>query len=221
MPTKRQLTIIENYRLMMEEAKLRLASIDAALSGLITIIPLPALREFCFLQLRMLSELVALACLTAHGDIPATKSKKLLEEWSPDRILSELERLHPNFYPIPAQQAARVGAEDRHFVPLEGDYLSRAELVRLYNMCGGKLHRGSIRLLLKPERHAPDHEDIREWRRKIGALLRIHFIALLDPNVRIVCVLAAADDQNRTHVVTAEAMGEDGTLLSATAQSHR
>ena len=92
-PTTRQLRIIGQYRVMMEEAKIRLDSIDAALSGLITIIPVPALREFCFLQLRMLCELIALACLMAQGDIPATKTKKLLETWEPDRILRELERL--------------------------------------------------------------------------------------------------------------------------------
>jgi hypothetical protein len=221
MPTKRQLQIIDQYRLMMEEAKLRLSSIDAAVSGLITIIPIPALREFCFLQLRMLSELIALACLAAHGDIPATKSKRMLEAWAPDRILAELERLHPNFYPIPIRDGAPQKGVDRHFVPLDSEYLSRAELIRLYTRCGGELHRGDIRSLFTATPVPPDYADIRECRRKIGALLRMHFIALLDPSIKVMCVLSAADDQNRTHVVIAEATDEGGSILSSTVQSRR
>jgi hypothetical protein len=221
MATKRQSQIIENYRLLMEEAKMRLDSIDAALSGLITIIPVPGLREYCFLQLRMLCELIALACLTAHGDIPATKSKKLFEAWAPDRILAELERLHPEFYPIATRDGPPEPGVDRHVMPLETEYLTRAELIRLYALCGGHLHRGSLRSLYKASPWPEDHSDIREWRHKIGALLRQHLIALLDPRVKIVCVLKAADDQNRTHVGIAEAVNEDGSLLSATEVSRR
>jgi hypothetical protein len=207
MPTQRQLQIINQYREMMEEAKLRLASIDAALSGLITIIPLPGLREFCFLQLRMLTELIALACLVAHGDIRETKTKKLLETWEPDRILAALEKLHPGFFPLAVQDAPPEPGINRHLVPLEAEHLSKAELTRLYAMSGGQLHRGSIRSLFGKTRGYPaDHADIRQWQRKITALLRMHFIALLDPDVKILCVLAAADYKNATHVAIAESI---------------
>lgn len=66
--------------------------------------------------------------------------------------------------------------------------------MRLYNLCGGpgKLHRGSILSLYEPLSWPEDHTDIREWRRKIGGLLRLHFIALLNPNIKVMCVLKAA-----------------------------
>ncbi len=206
MPTKRQLLIIVNYRLMMEEAKLRLECISAATSGIISVLPLPALREFCFLQLRMLCELIALGCLVAHGDIPATQTKRLQREGSPDRILAELEKLHPHFYPQPTRDVAPVGNEDRHFMPTEEDFLTKKELLGLYGACGNELHRGSIRHLLGRKPIKANHSDILEWRRKISALLRMHLIALLDGNTHLLCVLSASADKNRTHVAIAEAM---------------
>jgi hypothetical protein len=169
----------------------------------------------------MLAELIALACLVSHGDIPATKSKKMLEAWQPDQILIALEKLHANFYPVPVQDGPAEPSVDRHFVPLDSGYLTKSELIRLYGMCGDKLHRGNVRSIFTPAAHYPiDHADIREWQGKIGTLLRMHLIALLDPNVKIMCVLAAANDMNRTHVVIAEAT-DDATLLSVRAKTRR
>src|SRR6266540_3273159 len=205
MATKKQIDIIHRYAAMMEEAKLRMDCITAATSGIITVLPPPALREFCFLQLRMLCELIALGCLVAHGDIPATQTKKLQREWSPDRILAELEKLHPHFYPQPGRDAPPESGEDRHFMALDSGFLTKSELLSLYGTCGGELHRGSVRHLFnqrKPFR--ADHGDILEWRRKINELLRLHLIALFEGNTHMLCVLRASDDNNRTHVAIAE-----------------
>jgi hypothetical protein len=46
--------------------------IDAAINGR-TGLPAPIVREYSYLQLRVLSELIALGCLTAHGDIRDTQ----------------------------------------------------------------------------------------------------------------------------------------------------
>jgi hypothetical protein len=97
--TAKQNDSINLYAAIMEEAKLRLNSIDMALGGA-TILPHQLVREFCFLQLRMLCELIALGCLTAHGDIEATT--KLRNEWmrcdkcgqAPRTILSSKPERH-------------------------------------------------------------------------------------------------------------------------------
>jgi hypothetical protein len=59
---------MDAYSILMLEAKHRLLAMDTALEGK-TGLPRPAIREYCFLQLRMLCELIALGCLTAHGDL--------------------------------------------------------------------------------------------------------------------------------------------------------
>jgi hypothetical protein len=66
---------LDTYSWLMDEAKQRLSAVDTALAGQ-TGLPNGAIIEFCFLQLRMLCELIALGCLTAHGDLQAGKLKK-------------------------------------------------------------------------------------------------------------------------------------------------
>jgi hypothetical protein len=103
MITKDQQNAMNLYGGMMEEAKMRIDSIEYAVSGLLKFHPV-IIREFAYLQLRMLCELIALGCLVAHGDIPATKSKTLSKAWNAEDIINTLENLHPDFYPHPVEQ---------------------------------------------------------------------------------------------------------------------
>jgi hypothetical protein len=75
MPTRRQQESMNLYGGIMEEVKIRLNCIAMAAAGA-TGLPHPLARELCFLQLRMICELIALGCLVAHGDIEATKVNK-------------------------------------------------------------------------------------------------------------------------------------------------
>src|SRR5205823_2168695 len=128
-----------------EEAKLRLNSIDMALGG-VSILPHQLVREFCFLQLRMLCELIALGCLTAHGDIEATT--KLRNEWSADKIIDRLDSLHPQFYPLPVQQTLlEVPIRHWHLDPVSNGSITKAELLTLNGKSGNTLHRGSMKKL--------------------------------------------------------------------------
>jgi len=61
------------YANLMEEIKVRLDCINAAMQGRL-MLPSPIVREFCYLQIRFLCELVALSCLIAHGDMDELNS---------------------------------------------------------------------------------------------------------------------------------------------------
>jgi hypothetical protein len=54
------------YAQLMEEAKSRLTAIDGAVKGE-SGLPVLFVREFCYLQLRMPCEAIALGCLVAHA----------------------------------------------------------------------------------------------------------------------------------------------------------
>jgi hypothetical protein len=136
--------------------------------------------ELCYLQLRMLCELIALACLAAYGDIPASRTSKLLREYKADWIIQNLERLHPDFYPIPViqlpyPQGSAIAGEIRDYT---GVYLTKEDLIKLYYECGRKLHRGPTRKL-KPL-SSFNFTKIRAWHDKILALLKSHRIRLID-----------------------------------------
>jgi hypothetical protein len=145
--------------------------------------------------------MIALGCLTAHGDIPATKT--LRKAWSADEIFRALERLHPDFYPHPVEQISKPGWLE--FGPVQPGFLTKAELLSLNGKCGDILHRGSLRKLLAgPISAQRDHADIKAWIRKIRLLLRIHLIGLTGGN-HFICVMSAAESGGRAQVAFAEA----------------
>jgi hypothetical protein len=184
-----QTRMITNYRLLMEEVNNRIKVLNILLAGK-TGLPNPALQEFGFLQLRMLCELVALACLTAHGEIPEARAKSLQDEWNATAILKRLERLHADFYPTPiAIKEERPGHKE--ISPKNIDALTKAELPILYGRCADLVHRGSIGKLLRLERpHWPtDTTEIIRWGQKLSNLLSEHWIGHLGGETHLLCLL--------------------------------
>ncbi len=135
------------YASLMEEVKLRIHCVDRAVNGQ-TGFPGPIVREFCYGQLRLLCELIALSCLVAHGDIPATYSKQLGKKWSADEIFGGLSKLRKHFYPIPVRQESQspFGTVHRHeIVGVDPMPLPKDTLLDLYGKCHSHLHRGNVR----------------------------------------------------------------------------
>jgi hypothetical protein len=88
-------------------------------------IPLPgkAIQEFCVLEIRMVCELIALACVVAHGDDIAD-SNKLEKEWQAGRIVSALERLHPGFFPVPVTMTQTLEPKGWHLEEVKSGFLT-------------------------------------------------------------------------------------------------
>jgi hypothetical protein len=143
--------------------------------------------------------LFALACLTAHGDIPGVRAKNLQKEWSADQIIKELSELHPQFYPVPSEQ--RLDSQTKapiEVVPINSGFLTKDELLKLYGECGNYLHRGSIRQLLGNWEPKPDFQKIHEWIGKFIKLLNHHQIQTSQPDKQL-WVLMHDKDDGRVH----------------------
>jgi hypothetical protein len=152
----------------------------------------------------MLCELIALGCLTAHGDIEATT--KLRNEWSADKIIDRLDSLHPHFYPLPVHQKFVPGppVQHWHLEPVSNGWLTRAELLTLNGKSGDTLHRGSMKKLLSPRTPIQTNfPDIASWAGKISVLLNHHQISLMGGQY-IICMLRNAGDGNNVQVAIAE-----------------
>jgi hypothetical protein len=141
-------------------------------------LPRQPASELGYLELRMICECVALACLIVHGDDTAgILSAKMKSAHEADRILRTLERLHPRFYPEPGLPSERDGG-GKAFVPrAAGDYMTKEELLQLYRECGKHLHRGNYERAQKFS--TLDFEPIKAATDKLINLLRFHRIALL------------------------------------------
>jgi hypothetical protein len=174
------------YAAIMGEVKLRIAAINTGTMSHIPVPP-PLVKEFCFLQIRMICKLVALGCLVAHGDISATK--KLQRSWKANEIMEALERLHPDFFPIPSiQHTAPYGYD---FQPKTPHPLPKEEFLKIYNrQCGDVLHRGNIRKLLSQKIPIQIHyPDITAVAQKFQDLLAVHRVTTRDGNLHFICVL--------------------------------
>jgi hypothetical protein len=168
----------------MEEAQGRIEAIDHTLQGRTGLIDLLG-REFSTLQLRMLCELIALGCLVAHGDIPATRAPKLTKAYKARHIVTGLEALHPNFFPKPVRQTPS-GVED-----ITEGYLTKDDLVKLAGASGSTLHRGSTKHLLRPRTLSQD--AIIAWTLKIRTLLDIHWFTLYDGRPHYLCSMTGGE----------------------------
>lgn len=192
MPTEKQFEALRLYGRLMHEAKARIYCIGVALTGHLDL-PTPAIREFCYLQFRMLCELIALACLTAHGDI--AEATPLTKEYAADKIVGRLEELHPGFYPCPIKRTK--GAEATSPEQILDGFLTKQDLISLYRKCGNALHRGSLKKLLASySQDKSDFEDFAQWGQKIHTLLYDHTIDLVNGH-QMICTLENPDDDGK------------------------
>jgi len=180
------------YVRLMEELKRRRNVIADVIMSKFSL-PQAVAVELCYLQFRMICELIALACLTAHGDIPATRSGKVRKEYRPGTILTALESLHPDFYPFPSRQVldpttGKVLRVER----IHADYLTKDELIALWTECGNVLHRGSMNNIERP--FIVDFKRIAEWDAKITRFLSHHQIQLFDERYQLWVIMQAHDD---------------------------
>jgi len=191
------------YANLMGEVKHRLNALNTALGGYLPVAG-PFVQDFCYLQLRLLCELIALACLTAHGDIQETNSKKLRKEYSADKIITALGQLHEDFYPRPFQQTMK----SPHFfdaVVVENDHLTKEDLIALYGTCGDKLHRGNLKRILSENLPKQvNFPDIQKWGQKISNLLAAHLITLKGQENIMLCFLGTKEKPHKVQVAMSE-----------------
>lgn len=210
MASKADLEAVSLYTALMEETKARALSINT-LTNAPHGLPPPLVREYSFLQLRMICELIALGCLVAHGDLGAAKSKALQKAYKADEILKSLEALHPNFYPVPGKPV--FGDKRLHLDDYDDDFLTKPELIALYGKCGDVLHKGSLRRLITPKSPVQhSFPEVTKWGQKILNLLSVHTISRVGGNFHLLTFLSAQQKGGNVLVVVAESP-KDGARL--------
>jgi hypothetical protein len=117
--------------------------------------------------------------------------------------VKRLERLHPNFYPVPRKPV--FSPSHVHMEDYDGDFLTKGELLKLYGRCGDLLHKGSLRNLLNPQKLPPsDYQDIQQWGQNVLNLLSFHTISRLGKTFHFVAALEASQVGGNVLVSIAE-----------------
>jgi hypothetical protein len=129
--------------------------------------------ELCFLQMRFVCELIALASLAAHHSYGLKGD--LLKEWHADQIFAELEEINEHCFPWPVR-VTRDANGYMHIADKPDCAMARSDLKDIYGKCGRALHRGVLKHTLAGSDKTYDVNELIDWLRAISALLAEHSI---------------------------------------------
>lgn len=192
----------------MAELRIRLDSIPV-FASLEAQVPSRVLVETGFLQLRLSCEIVALGCLVAHGDLQEVKAARLQTAYQADYIISRLQRLHSDFFPVPhTMEIVKTDSSGRnfyHYTPLTDGFMSKDKFVDAYRRFGSILHKGSLKALSK--RSDDDQalfDELHEYHSLLVMLTAAHHIMTKGREWTIVCDIPEAA-QGDVRVLVAKA----------------
>jgi hypothetical protein len=142
--------------------------------------------QIACLQFRRMFELIAISSLVANKDALTGTHDQLLKNHKPDEIFSQIKKLNPDFFPIPAVFDPEINSDKYDYWVRIGNFITEDEIKKGWNLCSNFLH---IRNPFKPPLKLNTALDsFKIWLPKIIDLLRIHGIHIKD-SFHFVCVM--------------------------------
>lgn len=132
--------------------------------------------------------------------------KGLKDKWEPHKIMAALDELHPHFFPQPV--SSNKFPTHRHLEGIKQGVMTKADLLSLYNRCGGRLHRGNLNKLMKQSKIPTqvNYPEITKCAQSIVDLLNHHIVMMLGGQQMFICVLRVmVDGREEVQVATANA----------------
>jgi hypothetical protein len=115
------------------------------------------------------------------------------QHWSAKRLLNDLEKVNPRFYPEPLSDPQERPDGVKHFDRPPDGFVTRDEFVRLYDACAEVLH---IRNPFRPGDPTINiGYSVEQWDARIQGLLTWHLMHLTDGGVWVVRIPAEGDVQ--------------------------
>jgi hypothetical protein len=185
----------QRYCDVMEEIKLRINVVHFFVSGQGHALYAPSTIESVCLQIRKILELVAFGSLVANKDAYTSVHLKVSSAWNAVDLLRELERVNPEFYPVPiVELPSDIPGVQRRHKKREGDYLTKSEFAEVYGRCGAIAHAANP--YGKGIDYTYYHRMLPLWLTRIMNLLNSHEIHLLgDPGVYVIHMKEHGDDK--------------------------
>lgn len=163
--------------------------------------------EFCVLQIRKILELIALSALISDRDIYETHLKNIGSMWNARLILSDIERIHPNFYPNPIL----IDPNDKFkWIDITEDYLTKEKFIRIYERCGKFLHENPLKMSDADisNEYSLIWNEIPKWDRLIKNLLNTHTIRLYNQKDLFFIAMNPEDQSPYGNIFTAVTDGK-------------
>lgn len=194
--------VMAEYIEIMEEVKDRLKAINTVLRDAELFEPRIA-REVCYLQLRMIVELIALSCVVAHDKLTTVELKKLRKEYSAEVILKRMERRHEHFFPRAVRLEKSEGGQGHIAYGLKAGFTA-AEMGKLWVRTGQVLHIGSQNKLRSRKPVDPELADVRAYVERLIDLLSFHAVVTYDESHAMICEMTSGES-GKVHMAIAAA----------------
>jgi hypothetical protein len=133
--------------------------------------------EIIFVQLRKILELIAFSSLTANKEKYSLAHAQFATDGRAKDILKKLEKINPDFYPVPLRPPEASPDSIRHYKVIEDGFLTKEDFASLYDEASVLLHVPKP-FSIHPKintRYTPN-----EWVSRIQALLALHIVHLVD-----------------------------------------
>ena len=160
--------------------------------------------ECLVLQVRKILELVALGSMAVNESAYKKAYESFHKHSHADRIPHDLQRINPDFYPMPAkQERATAEGVDHHLVissDADESFLRKSDFCKVYDKCGGLLHAQN------PFGSARDYgyyeKNVGIWMRKIERLLSTHTMRLVNDDNLYLIHMNASDGNPHGYVLS-------------------
>ncbi len=169
-------TEIEIYCNHMAQVRQRIGVVQAVTAGLITTGTEVFDTELVFLQFRKTLELIAFGSLCANKAAYSAVHKNFGSHWKAKAMLDELEKVNPDFYPVPVDAPQEVAPGVMHFPPPADGFMSKNEFASLYDSCSEVLHTRNP--FTGKDSTIETGYTVQEWVARIQRLLGWHLMHL-------------------------------------------
>jgi hypothetical protein len=182
-----KLSDIQTYANCMEKVRQRISAIRWLVYGV-------RLRqqeffleiEMIFLQLRKTLELIAFASLSANREAYSAAYADFERDGRAKRLLEKLEKVNPDFYPVPMTQPVTGADGAKHFSAVADGFLTKDEFAQLFDAASEVLHMRNPFATKDPAINVVYPVD--EWVTRIQRLLAVHIAHLLNGEKWVVTI---------------------------------
>jgi hypothetical protein len=176
------------YANCMGFIKLRIRAIDEFLENARTTAFHQTNREFLYLQFRFIFEAISMSALCSHRHEYEKINSKYKKEWNAASIIKAVEKINPQFYPIPENVTPGF----------ENAALSVTELIEYHGICGDNLHQYNPYKGFRYIEPSEEKNQFIRWRNKIILLLSSHYIMLANKKNVLLVILNTLPEGNVT-----------------------
>ena len=194
MPKLDNVKMEQKYIRCMEEIKKRTEVVRSIVERELHVKYDVTTAETAALQIRKILELIALSSLVANYEKYREKRANFHKDWHAKRILETLESVNPNFFPQPKNRHAFAQGKWKLY-PVDSDFLTRSDLVELYDRCSALLHAENPFDNGDEKRDQKKflYQEIPTWMHKIITLLKHHTVQPVDEDRMYIFTMQAED----------------------------